>query len=130
MVTQEVRLSGGLRFKMTASIGSQLGSFGKGRSDVWESRDKLSAQRFVVDLAVYRASMQDLSGNIAALGSQFEEPLAQRLVRHQPGDRKLVQFLQILLCLLGALRLGCEPLPQGLHPRVKLLRSASDLASI
>src|SRR5712691_7079382 len=106
-------------------MGSQPGSFGKGRSDLREPRHKLAAQRFMVDITFDRAGAQDSAGTTAPLRRQFDESLAQRLVRRQPGNSNVVQFIQTLLCLLSMLEVESPRRPQSLHPRVKLLRSSS-----
>jgi hypothetical protein len=64
-----------------ALIGSHLGSFGKGRQNLGETGDVLAAQLCIIDSAGNRPRPQDLAGIMAALRRQFEEPLAQRLVR-------------------------------------------------
>jgi len=46
---------------ITTSIGSQLGSLGKGGSNLGEPSHKLAAQRLVVDLAFDRPGVQNLA---------------------------------------------------------------------
>jgi len=60
---------------ITASIGSQFGSFGKGGSDFWISRQVFAAKLGVIDLAGHRAGAQDVAFAGPSLGCQIEQPV-------------------------------------------------------
>src|SRR6516164_4157596 len=84
---------------MTASIGSQRGSFGKGRSDLREPCDKLAAQRFVVDITFYRMGAKDPASCDPTFGRQRQQFGAQRLIRRYPVKCRADAFLEQLPCL-------------------------------
>jgi hypothetical protein len=107
---------------MTASIGSQLGSFGKGRQDLGETRDDLAGQLLVVDVSPDRPCPQYLGGIASAFGGQFEQPSTRVLIDRKPSRRDFNEFLNVLPSLLTRYY---ERLLQGLGPRVEPFCGAS-----
>jgi hypothetical protein len=70
-ISQEMPLPGHRDDRaMTTSIGSHLGSFGKGRQNLGKTRDYLAGQRLVVDIALQRPRPQDLASTTAPLRGQ------------------------------------------------------------
>ncbi len=74
-------------------MGSQLGSFGKGGSDFRVSREMLAAQLCIIDVAGSRPCPQNFARRYPSFGREFEETLPQHLVRRQPGNCEVVQFV-------------------------------------
>jgi hypothetical protein len=107
---------------LTTSIGSQLGSFGKGRQDLGETRDDLAGQLFVIDITFDRPCPQNLDGIAPAPGGQFEQPSARVVIDRKPSYRDVHEFLNVLSSLLARHH---ERVFQGLDPRVEPLCGAS-----
>jgi hypothetical protein len=101
---------------MTTSIGSQLGSFGKGRQDLGETRDDLAGQLFVIDITFDRPRPQNLGGTAPAPGGQFEQPSARVVIDRKPSCRDVNEFLNVLSSLLARHH---ERVFQSLDPRVE-----------
>ena len=105
-----------------ASIGSQLGSFGKGRSDLGKSRHKLSAQRFMVDFPLHPASTQDLAGNHPPLSGKSLQLIVQILKERQPGDGNREHLFNAASdCRIASCIHSEKTLPQSFHRGIEQL---------
>jgi hypothetical protein len=58
---------------MTTSIGSHLGSFGKGRQDLGKTRDDLAGQRLVIDIASDRMRTENPADGVPPVYGQLKE---------------------------------------------------------
>jgi hypothetical protein len=105
---------------MTASIGSQFGSFGKGGSDVRKPLHEFATQCRVVDLTLYWAGMQNYIGR-PPRRSQSQQFDAEIAIEREPTLGNFHAFLARLSYLRGhVVTRSCEFLLKRINLRIKL----------
>jgi len=84
---------------MTTSVGSHLGSLGKGSQDLGETRDNPAGQRLVIDLAEYRSGAGYVAGGCPPFRAEPDQLIAQVLITRDVAHCDVDSFLKELMSL-------------------------------